>query len=339
MDEVQGDAAFSSFPDESFRFGINHADGADELWLENTVSKKRWTCEVTDVAAFAPADVVLPKKTVLHYVTASLKESATSSNTSQGPILTRDDGDETLQLEVLIKLGVADFAWAPKYVFPLTLVSPPTPAETQAEQITLLTAQVQELQQEVKTLKLQMQSVIQAQAAAQPNVAPLPPSPVPQSVVVVENRDPPALSRGDQVWGDIISHTHHKLVQTEEYRESKNPLGAKIRSHRQHTCKVCSVLRGNGRRPSQSSLYCPDCTERHNGGMIFLCDKARPHDPNQYYNATCNQIWHSMWNNGENIPQTGTSSIRMRKKLKPSPKESETNASTAVVRPKREARR
>ncbi|KAG6971017.1 hypothetical protein JG687_00002264, partial [Phytophthora cactorum] len=148
MIEVEGDAAFKSFPGENFRFGVEHADGVGEIWLESQSSKKRWSCEVTDVAAFAPVDVVLPQKTVLHYV--AVRAMSSSSFACE---------DETLQLEVLIKLGVADFAWAPKYIFPMTLVAPSlSPTEAQAEQITLLTSQVQDLQQEVKTLKQQMQT-------------------------------------------------------------------------------------------------------------------------------------------------------------------------------------
>ncbi|KAG2771456.1 hypothetical protein PC129_g2732 [Phytophthora cactorum] len=326
MIEVEGDAAFKSFPGENFRFGVEHADGVGEIWLESQSSKKRWSCEVTDVAAFAPVDVVLPQKTVLHYVAASLRESAAANYSNLGPKLVREGEDETLQLEVLIKLGVADFAWAPKYIFPMTLVAPSlSPTEAQAEQITLLTSQVQDLQQEVKTLKQQMQTVLQAHAASHPArpaelvaATRISPAPVaPGTVVVVENRSTVSTpSRGDQVWGDIIGHSHHELVQTGEYRETRNSLGVTIRSHRQHTCKVCSVLRGDRKRAAQSSYYCRECTERHDGGMVFLCDKARPHDPKEYRNATCSQIWHLMWNNGESIPQTGTSSIRMRKKLK-----------------------
>ncbi|KAL3667162.1 hypothetical protein V7S43_008098 [Phytophthora oleae] len=334
--DVQGDAAFESFPGESFRFGVVHLGDVGEVWLENDASKKRWTCKVADVAAFAPEGVVLPQKTVLHYVAASLKESASNG----GPKLVREDEDKTLQLEVTIKLGVADFAWAPKYVFPMTLVTPAT--EAQAEQIKLLNAQVQELQEEVKTLKQQMQTVLQAQAAARPaqlqtaessstpsppSVSPRPSPAAPLSVAVVENQTTVATScRGAQVWGDIIGRPYHKLVQTDEYRETKNPLGATVRSHRQHTCKVCSVLRGNRKRASLSSYYCPACTERFKGGMVFLCDKPRPHDPSEYQNATCSQIWHLMWNNGEDIPHTATSSIRMRKKLKASSSENETSA-------------
>jgi TolA-binding protein len=128
---------------------------------------------MTDVAAFAPPDVVLPTNTVLLYVAASLKESATSE--SLGPRLLRDEEgqDETLQLEVLIKLGVADFAWTPKYVFPMKLEPeadvPPT--DVQSQQIQRLNDQVQELQEEVATLKEQMQVVLRAQAQAQSSVA------------------------------------------------------------------------------------------------------------------------------------------------------------------------
>ncbi|KAG6602907.1 uncharacterized protein IUM83_07017 [Phytophthora cinnamomi] len=174
--KVEGDAAFRSFPGDSFRFGVGVVDDVGELWLENQTSKKRWTCEVADVAAFAPTGVVLPQETVLHYVVASLKESAVASD--QGLNLVREDGDQKLQLEVMIKLGVADFAWAPKYVFPMTLkFQNPTPAEVQAsEQIKFLTTQVQELQQEVETLKEQMQAVLRAQAESQPAATPSSPA-------------------------------------------------------------------------------------------------------------------------------------------------------------------
>ncbi|ETN12374.1 hypothetical protein PPTG_09219 [Phytophthora nicotianae INRA-310] len=173
-----------------------------------------------------------------------------------------------------------------------------------------------------------MKIVLQAQTAVHPlstvskmvhsAASRLSPAPMaPDNVVVVEKQAPMSTpTRGDEGWGDIIGHSHYKLVQTDEYRETRNPLGMTIRSHRQHTCKVCSVLRDNRKRAAQSSYYCRECADRRNGGMIFLCDKPRPHDPKEYRNATCSQIWHLMWNNGESIPQTGTSFIRMRKKLK-----------------------
>ncbi|EEY67019.1 uncharacterized protein PITG_17511 [Phytophthora infestans T30-4] len=269
MIEVEGDAAFEAFPGESFRFGVEHVDGVGEIWLENQSSKKRWKCEVTDVEEFAPADVVLPQKTVLHYVAASLRVSAAANAANFGPKLVREDNDETLRLEVLIKLGVADFAWAPKYIFPMSLVarSPPS-IEAQAEQITVLTTQVQELQQEVNTLKQQMQTMLKAQATAasaptRSNVAhstppSLPPAPVePGNVVVMESEATVSTpSRTDKVWSDIIGQSHHKLVQTDEYRETRNPLGMTMRSHRQHTCKVCSVLRS-----SQLDPMTPKSTE------------------------------------------------------------------------------
>uniref|UniRef100_M4BQ43 Uncharacterized protein n=1 Tax=Hyaloperonospora arabidopsidis (strain Emoy2) TaxID=559515 RepID=M4BQ43_HYAAE len=334
MQEVQGDAAFDSFPDERFRFGVGPVDGVDTIWLESSTEQKRWTCDVADVTSFAPADVVLPQKTVLHYVAASLKNSASENgeDANRGPQLVRGDADKTLQLEVLIQLGVADFAWAPKYVFPLTLVSPMSPAEAQAHQLTLLTTQVQELQQEVQMLKKQLQTVLQASTASQPVAAlvttgaPLldsadsrpPPVPMDLNADSTVSKASTVPSRGAQVWGDIIGHPQHKLVQTDEIRETRNALGVTIRSHRQHTCKVCSLLRGTRSRASGTSYYCPECTERHNGGMVYLCDKTRPHDPSKYRNASCTQIWHLMWDNGKSIPQTGTASIRMRKKRKDS---------------------
>ena len=42
MQEVQGDAAFDSFPDERFRFGVGQSDGVETLWLERQTDKKRW---------------------------------------------------------------------------------------------------------------------------------------------------------------------------------------------------------------------------------------------------------------------------------------------------------
>ncbi|ETI51639.1 hypothetical protein F443_04999 [Phytophthora nicotianae P1569] len=147
MIDVEGDAVFGSFPNERFRFGVEHANGIGEIWLESQAPKKRWWgCEVTDVAAFTPADVALPPKDSASLCGGvSLRESA-SNRANPRPKLVREDEDESLQLEVSIKMGMADLAWAPKYVFPMTLVSQsPLPAEVQAEQITLLTAQVQEL--------------------------------------------------------------------------------------------------------------------------------------------------------------------------------------------------
>ncbi|KAJ8569331.1 hypothetical protein ON010_g5932 [Phytophthora cinnamomi] len=284
--KVEGDAAFRSFPGDSFRFGVGVVDDVGELWLENQTSKKRWTCEVADVAAFAPTGVVLPQETVLHYVVASLKESAVASD--QGLNLVREDGDQKLQLEVMIKLGVADFAWAPKYVFPMTLkFQNPTPAEVQAsEQIKFLTTQVQELQQEVETLKEQMQAVLRAQAESQPAATPSSPASVSAALPVVKppRRHPqspasdvapiqeglPTPSRKDQVWGDIIGQRCHQLVQIDEFRESRNSDGVVVRKLRQHTCKVCSALRGERRRPFETTYYCGDCTEQHKGGMPDL---------------------------------------------------------------------
>ncbi|KAL4133627.1 hypothetical protein PRIC2_003944 [Phytophthora ramorum] len=257
MEEEQGVAAFKSFPGEGFRFSVGRVNGVGHIWLENQVSKQRWVCEVADVAAFAPTDVVLPQNTVLHYVAASLKESVASPDSANlGPNLVREDADETLQLEVLIKLGVADFAWTPKYVFPMTLLpQEPPPAEAQSSQlIKLLTAQVQELQQEVKALKEQMAVVLSAQAASQQIPTPSSPSQastassqssesVPPSVGdTVENGLPvPKLSRKDQVWSDIIGHPCHQLVQTPEFRETRNSVG--VVSHNssypfQENCKL-----------------------------------------------------------------------------------------------------
>ncbi|KAE8897271.1 hypothetical protein PF005_g6484 [Phytophthora fragariae] len=337
MEEVQGDAAFRSFPGECFRFGVGVVDDVEQLWLENKVSKKRWTCKVADVAAFAPKDVVLPRETVLHYVAASLKESAAAADSADhGPNIIRKDDDQTLQLEVRIKLEVAGFAWTPKYVFPLTLEPQDAmPTEVQpAQQIKLLTTQVQELQQEVKTLKEQMQTVLRAQATSQPEAAVssspsrsaessdvesprLHPKPTrPLAAKSTQDRESlPTPSRKEKVWGDIIGQPRHRLVQTDEYRETQSSDGVVIRRHRQHACKVCSTLKGDRRRPFETSFYCSECTEQHEGGVVFLCDKVRQHDVEEYQNATCSQIWHVMWNNGKDIPGNGTS-IRMRKRHK-----------------------
>ncbi|KAG6969951.1 hypothetical protein JG687_00002914 [Phytophthora cactorum] len=147
MEEVVGDAEFGSFPGERFRFSVGRVGGVGYIRLEHQVSKRSWTCEVTDVGAFAPEGVMLPPNTVLQYVATSLKESTGD----KGPHLTRDDTDNTLQLEVLVKL---DLAWAPKYVFPLKIKA--QQAVSSSDPIKALTTQVQELQQQVKTLKEQM---------------------------------------------------------------------------------------------------------------------------------------------------------------------------------------
>ncbi|ETP49375.1 hypothetical protein F442_05067 [Phytophthora nicotianae P10297] len=112
MIDVEGDAVFGSFPNERFRFGVEHANGIGEIWLESQASKKRWWgCEVTDVAAFTPADVALPPKD--------------SASLCGG------------QFE-----GIRFQSCKPPTE---TFSQNPLPAEVQAEQITLLTAPVQEL--------------------------------------------------------------------------------------------------------------------------------------------------------------------------------------------------
>ncbi|RLN98170.1 hypothetical protein BBJ28_00018026 [Nothophytophthora sp. Chile5] len=253
-----------------------------------------------------------------------------------GPDLVRKESEEALQLEVLVKLGVPDFAWAPKYIFPMTLVAQePPPSDPQSpDRLDRLTTQVQDLQQEVKTLKAQMQAVLRSRAPSQPTAEPSSPSstsgsspsaspgrsPAPSPAPnPTENGSEAATvtpSRKDQVWGDIIGHPQHQLLQTADYRETRNSFGVMVRKHRQRSCKVCSVLRGDRKRAFETSYYCVECTERHKGAIVFLCDKVRPHDADEYRNATCSQIWHVMWNNGADIPHGGISSIRMRKKLK-----------------------
>ncbi|KAK1944483.1 hypothetical protein P3T76_004395 [Phytophthora citrophthora] len=253
---------------------------------------------------------------------ASLRGSLSKADDDKGPILKREDGDETLQLEILVKLGTVDFAWAPKYSFPLKLETEEAlpPSKDQTEQIELLTAQVQELQEEMKSVKEQLKEVLRHQADSTRKQVDSPSAPGftirrhstplqeiitedPSSKVVPEMRD--------------LTGTPHKLVKIEEYREKKNPSGEIERKRRPHTCKVCSALREDGKRTSQTCLYCVECTEHLNGAMVFLCDKVREHKL-EYQNATCYQIWHSFWNNGKSMPQSGISSIRMRKRLKTS---------------------
>ncbi|KAG7389831.1 hypothetical protein PHYPSEUDO_009344 [Phytophthora pseudosyringae] len=327
MEEVVGDAVFASFPGERFRYVVGRVDGVGHIRLESETSKQRWTCEVTDVGAFAPKGVMLPPNTVLHYVAASLKES-TGDGSDPGLHLVREDGDKVLLLEVLVKLGAVAFAWAPKYAFPLQLVSEqaPSPVEqapSPVEQVKLLTAQVQELQQEVKTLKEQMKAVLRAQQEGPTGSLPSPgftirprhlstPPPATSAAILTKS------SHREHAWGAILGHTKHTLAKTEEYRERRNASGAIERRHRPHACKVCSVLRGEGRRASQTCHYCVECTDQRGGGVVFLCDKVRPHRAAEYQKATCNQIWHALWSNGENMPESGVSSIRMRTKLKPS---------------------
>ncbi|KAG2775514.1 hypothetical protein PC129_g14527 [Phytophthora cactorum] len=319
MEEVVGDAEFGSFPGERFRFSVGRVGGVGYIRLEHQVSKRSWTCEVTDVGAFAPEGVMLPPNTVLQYVATSLKESTGD----KGPHLTRDDTDNTLQLEVLVKL---DLAWAPKYVFPLKIKA--QQAVSSSDPIKVLTTQVQELQQQVKTLKEQMKMVLRQTGSQQTPAASLP-SPgftirrrprhsstqIPPLRRSTDTPSPP--SHRERTWGDMLS-INHTLAKVEEYkyREKRDSSGATERRHRRHACKVCSALRGDRRSTFQTSHYCVECTERRDGGMVFLCDKVRPHGASEYQNATCNQIWHALWGNGEKMSETGVSSIRMRKKLR-----------------------
>ncbi|KAL3660599.1 hypothetical protein V7S43_014354 [Phytophthora oleae] len=322
-EEVDGDAEFASFPGERFRFSVKRVGGVGYITLKSQVSEQRWVCEVTDVGAFAPKGVMLPPNTVLHYVAASLKASlSTPDNDDRGPKLKREDGDKTLQLEILVKLGTIDFAWAPKYSFPLKLETEQalTPSKNQTEQIELLTAQVQELQEEMKTIKEQLKEVLRRQADSTKSQVDSLPSPgftirrqsMPLQEIITNDTSSSAVPEERNLGG-----APHRLVKIEEYRETKNPSGEIERKRRPHTCKVCSALRDDGKRTSQTCHYCVECTELLNGAMVFLCDKVRAHKP-KYQNATCYQIWHSFWNNGKSMPESGISSIRMRKRLKTS---------------------
>ncbi|POM60665.1 hypothetical protein PHPALM_30453 [Phytophthora palmivora] len=279
---------------------------------------------------------------------ASLKGTITS-NATKGLKLERRRGDKALELEVLIKLGVADCMLDAKYIFPMTLVTrqnaPPS------EQVDVLTAQVQSLQQEVKTLKEQMKAVLHTleksvvssltspgftirglptgnRSSTPGSTSPTTPttgneeiSPTRDTAEIPSRRDtaeihPTPTSRKRQT-SEIADFTDHKLAKHKEYREKITSSGAIERKNRQHNCKVCSALRGDRRQPFRTYHYCVECTKKREGGMVFLCNKVRPHDAEEYRNATCNQIWHALWNNGEDMPASGVT-IRMRKKLKAS---------------------
>ncbi|ETL79886.1 hypothetical protein L917_19559 [Phytophthora nicotianae] len=314
MEEVFGDAEFGAFPGESFRFSVKRVEGVGYIRLEHKASKRCWTCEMTDVGAYALEGATLPPNTVLQYVATSLRDS-----TKQGIHLTRGEGDTVLQLEVLVKSDVANMTWAPIYVFPLTLE--PQKAMSPTEQIKMLTTQVQELQQEVKTLKEQMKSVL-APAKNQQSPVQVATLPSPGFTIRRRPKDPPTQVppvRMNANTPPTPSNANHSLEKIAEfkYREKKDSPGTLMRRHRRHICKVCSALRDH-RRTFQTSHYCVACTERRGCLMVFLCNKVRPHDEGEYQNATCNQIWHTMWGNGERMPKTGVSSIRMRKELKTS---------------------
>ncbi|GMF33746.1 unnamed protein product [Phytophthora lilii] len=215
-------------------------------------------------------------------------------------------------------MGVADVAWAPKYTFPMALM-PRLPGNAVSGKDTSSHST------EVKTLTKQMKAVLRAQAASQlaafsSSSSNFETSPTSMQLqpVGIRTAQVSTSSRRDNVWCDTQGRPHHKLAQIDEFRETRSPSGVTIRSRRQHTCKVCSALRGDRKRSFATSYYSIECTKQHNGGMVFLCDKVRPHDLEEYRNATCSQIWHLMWNNGEDIPQSGTSSIKMRKKQKAS---------------------
>eukprot|EP00644_Phytophthora_capsici_P011811 jgi/Phyca11/563364/estExt2_Genewise1.C_PHYCAscaffold_120033 len=272
MEEVDGDAEFESFPGERFRFSVKRVGGVGYITLERQTSTQRWLCKVTDVGAFAPKGVMLPPNTVLHYVAASLKGSLSKSDDDRGPKLKRQDGDKTLELEILVKLGTVDFTWAPKYSFPLKLETEETLATStnQAEQIEFLTAQVRDLQEEMKTVKEQLKEILRQQADSTRNQVDSLVSPgftirrhsTPLQEIITEG---PASNTVPEERN--LDDTPHRLVKIEEYRETKTPSGEIERKRRPHTCKVCSALREDGKRTSQTCLYCVECTEHLNGAM------------------------------------------------------------------------
>jgi hypothetical protein len=61
-------------------------------------------------------------------------------------------------------------------------------------------------------------------------------------------------------------------------------------------CKVCSILKSTG----TTRFYCSDCSDTR--GRIYLCNEVRRVD--QGNTVSCFNIWHSMWKNGERLPDT-----------------------------------
>ncbi|EGZ18481.1 hypothetical protein PHYSODRAFT_498002, partial [Phytophthora sojae] len=91
--------------------------------------------------------------------------------------------------------------------------------------------------------------------------------------------------------------TRHELEQVQSYRT--------VRVGGQYACKVCSILRRALHKPAWETTYiCRTCSNAHGGDVIYLCQRARQHDPSGPVNtATCSQIWHDMWRNGTVTPE------------------------------------
>jgi hypothetical protein len=71
-------------------------------------------------------------------------------------------------------------------------------------------------------------------------------------------------------------------------------------------CKVCSILK----TPSTTRFYCPDCSDDR--GRVYLCKDIRRVDEGN--SVSCFNIWHSVWKNGEQLPDScGRGQFRLRR--------------------------
>ncbi|KAJ0391884.1 hypothetical protein ATCC90586_003559 [Pythium insidiosum] len=95
--------------------------------------------------------------------------------------------------------------------------------------------------------------------------------------------------------------------QVDEWRPGNTPATQKRRTR---ACKVCSVLKTDNKRSSETSWRCKTC--RYNNLPVYLCQRARREYRGQ--RQTCFDIWHDTWKNGTDIPKTTKrSKIRARK--------------------------
>ncbi|KAG6946949.1 hypothetical protein JG688_00015762 [Phytophthora aleatoria] len=101
-----------------------------------------------------------------------------------------------------------------------------------------------------------------------------------------------------------VTPGRHELEQVDNFRVAR--VGDKTqRTSRPYAYKVCSILRRAPNKPAWETTYlCRTCSNAHGSGVVYLCQRARQHDPTGPLNtATCSQIWHDMWRNGTDTPE------------------------------------
>lgn len=210
----------------------------------------------------------------------------------------------------------------------------PRPRTLELRRMEVLETQVRELRAEVRSLKSQLQLAL-AITPAIPSQPTAPESALSQpedaqdeasrkrkrseeqlttATTLEEAIVPAPVAAAAPNAAEVVSQAReaHVLVQTTEFRETKTAQGATGRKLRQRSCKVCSMLRGDRKRAFETTFFCEQCSAVRGGGAVYLCDRVRHHEGEQFRGVTCSQIWHVLWENGKALP-VNCPTIRMRR--------------------------